>query len=55
MTSPAVSEVPVDTHMAILIYIHKGLKGDMSPQPDRSKYTSLYLKVAGPVRGKSPL
>ena len=28
------SEVLVDTYSAMLICIHKGLKGDMSPQPD---------------------
>ena len=34
ITSPAVSEVLVDTYMVIFICIHKGLKGAMSPQPE---------------------
>ena len=42
ITYPAVSEVLVDTYSAILICIHKGLKGDMSPQPE----------VRGPGRGQ---
>ena len=42
ITFPAVSEVLVDTYSAILICIHKGLNGDMSPQPD----------VGGPWRGQ---
>ena len=41
ITSPAVSEVLVDTYSAILICIHKVMKGDMSPQPD----------VGGPGKG----